>query len=68
MKRRPIFITQKYSITLPKQIREKQNLQPGDCFDYEVLESGAILLTRKEWCQPPAFYPFCVLAQSKKVS
>jgi hypothetical protein len=66
MKKRPLIITKRNAITFPKQLCEKHDLQPGDCFDYEVLKSGAILLTRKECCQPPAFQPICRIAKTKE--
>jgi AbrB family looped-hinge helix DNA binding protein len=49
MNKCPIFITKNNSITPPKELREKHDLQPGDTFDYQVLENGVIQLIRKGW-------------------
>ena len=49
MKKCPIFITKNNSTTLPKELREKHDLQPEDSFEYQVLENGVIQLIRKGW-------------------
>ncbi len=65
LKRRPLIMTKSNAITLPKELREEQGLQPGDCFDYFILADGSIRLVRKECCQTPAFQPICSMASSK---
>ena len=59
MKQRPIIISQSNSITLPKQLCEMLDLQPGDCLDYEVLANGSIIMVRKECCDNPLIHLDC---------
>jgi AbrB family looped-hinge helix DNA binding protein len=46
-------------ITLPKWLREKLDLQPGDCLDYEAMANGSIILARKECCNTPGNHLIC---------
>ncbi len=55
MKKRPIYLTKNFSVTLPKEVREMLDLEPGDCFDYETIANGSIVLVRKECIEMPAF-------------
>jgi AbrB family looped-hinge helix DNA binding protein len=66
LKKRPMIMTKSNAITLPKELREEQGLQPGDCFDYDVLGDGSIRLVRKECCQTPAFRPICRMTREKQ--
>ena len=40
-------ITSKGQVTLPKQIRERLQVQPGDTLAYELQASGSGVLVRK---------------------
>lgn len=51
--KRPTVITKNNMITLPKWLREKLDLQTGDCLDYETMANGSIMLARKECCDKP---------------
>ena len=61
MKKRPLFITKSFSVTLPKEVREVLDLEPGDCFDYETIANGSIILIRKECIEMPAFQLICMI-------
>jgi AbrB family looped-hinge helix DNA binding protein len=65
MKKRPLIITKRSTITLPKPLREMLDLQPGDCLDYLVMANGTIVLARKECCNTPKLLPLCMMAKAK---
>jgi AbrB family looped-hinge helix DNA binding protein len=67
MKKRPIVITKNNMITLPKWLREKLDLQPGDCLDYEAMANGSIILARKECCDTPVIHPACQVKKRNKM-
>jgi len=66
MKKRPLIISKRSTITLPKPLREMLDLQPGDCLDYVVMANGTIVLARKECCQTPVFQRICRLVKEGK--
>lgn len=63
MKTKPIIMMKNCALTIPKAIREEQGLEPGDCFDLEVMPDGSLRLSRKECCHTPDFQPICKMAK-----